>query len=274
MRKILKKVLLGVFIAIVVLIYGYPIFWMYLSSMRTTGDLINYPLAFPTALHWRNFVTAFNMANLGHHFIVSVFLTTASVSLVVIFGTLAAFSFSRLHYRGKTLLFSLFLLGLILPVHGFLVGLFIQFRTLHLLNTIWAFILPVSGINISLAILLIKTYMDGIPRSLEEVAYLDGAKSYQVLWHVVLPLSMPILATVITFTAISIWNEFLIPFVMIQATKIKPLTTSLYVFSTKHSAKISLKLAALTMIATPMFIVYIFFQNQIQKGMTAGALKD
>ncbi len=150
----------------------------------------------------------------------------------------------------------------------------IQFRALHLLNTVWAFILPVSGINLSLAIILLKTYMDGIPRSLEEVAYLDGATSYQVLWYVILPLSTPILATVITFTAISIWNEFLIPFVMIQSTKIKPLTTSLYVFSTKYSAKISLKLAALSMIATPMFIMYIFFQNQIQKGITAGALKD
>ncbi len=274
MRKIIRKALSAVFIGIVLLVYAYPIVWMYLSSMRTTADLLSRPLAFPETLHWRNFVTAFNMANLGHHFIVSVLLTTASVSIVMIFGTLAAYSFSRLKYRGKNMLFSLFFLGLILPVHGFLVGLFIQFKTFHLLNTIWAFILPVSGINLSLAILLIKTYMDGIPTSLEEVAYLDGAKSYQVLWYVVLPLSMPILATVITFTAISIWNEFLIPFVMIQSSKIKPLTTSLYVFSTKYSAKISLKLAALAIIATPMFIMYIFFQNQIQKGITAGALKD
>ncbi len=274
MKKVIKKILSGVFIGIILLIFGYPIVWMYVSSMRTTSDLINHPLALPKALHWENFVTAFNMANLGHHFLVSTLLTVTSVSVVIIFSTLAAYSFSRLKYRGKTVLFALFFLGLILPVHGFLVGLFIQFRALHLLNTVWAFILPVSGINLSLAIILLKTYMDGIPRSLEEVAYLDGATSYQVLWYVILPLSTPILATVITFTAISIWNEFLIPFVMIQSTKIKPLTTSLYVFSTKYSAKISLKLAALSMIATPMFIMYIFFQNQIQKGITAGALKD
>ncbi len=274
MKKAVKKILAGVFIAMIVLIYGYPVFWMYISSMRTTSDLINHPLALPKTLHWGNFVTAFNMANLGHHFLVSILLTTASVCIVILFSTLAAFSFSRLNYRGKNILFSLFFLGLILPIHGFLVGLFIQFRALDLLNTVWAFILPVSGINLSLAIILLKTYMDGIPQSLEEVAYLDGATSYQVLWYVVLPLSMPILATIITFTAISVWNEFLIPFVMIQSTKIKPLTTSLYVFSTKHSAKISLKLAALSMIATPMFIMYIFFQKQIQKGITAGALKD
>jgi len=274
MRKIMKKVLLAVLIGAVLLVYAYPIAWMYLSSMRATADLIKRPLAFPETLGLENFVTAFQMANLGHHFVVSVLLTTASVAIVMTFSILAAFSFSRLKYRGKTVLFSLFFLGLILPVHGFLVGLFIQFKTLHLLNTVWAFILPVSGINLSLAIILIKTYMDGIPTSLEEVAYLDGARSYQVLWYVILPLSMPILATVITFTAISIWNEFLIPFVMIQSAKIRPLTTSLYVFSTKYASKISLKLAALAMIATPMFIMYIFFQKQIQKGITAGALKD
>ena len=274
MKKIIRKVLFFVFVGVVLLIYAYPVAWMYLSSMRTTSDLIRRPLAFPETLNWRNFVTAFQMANLGHHFIVSVLLTTASVVIVMVFGILAAYSFSRLKYRGKNVLFLLFFLGLILPVHGFLVGLFIQFKTLSLLNTVWAFILPVSGINLSLAIILIKTYMDGIPTSLEEVAYLDGATSYQVLWYVILPLSAPILVTVITFTAISIWNEFLIPFVMIQSAKIKPLTTSLYVFSTKYASKISLKLAALAMIATPMFIIYIFFQNQIQKGITAGALKD
>lgn len=274
MKKIIRKVLFFVFVGLVLLVYAYPVAWMYLSSMRTTSDLIRRPLAFPETLNLKNFVTAFQMANLGHHFIVSVLLTTASVVIVMVFSILAAYSFSRLKFRGKNVLFTLFFLGLILPVHGFLVGLFIQFKALSLLNTVWAFILPVSGINLSLAIILIKTYMDGIPTSLEEVAYLDGARSYQVLWYVILPLSAPILVTVITFTAISIWNEFLIPFVMIQSAKIKPLTTSLYVFSTKYASKISLKLAALAMIATPMFIIYIFFQNQIQKGITAGALKD
>jgi len=89
-----------------------------------------------------------------------------------------------------------------------------------------------------------------------------------------MPISTAIVVTVITFTAVNVWNEFLLPFVMIQTENLKPITTSLYVFSTKHSAQLTLKLAALTIIATPMFIVYFVFQKQIQEGITAGALKE
>ncbi len=258
---------------LVLLVYLIPIIWMYSSSMRSNGEILLDPLGFPTRINFQNYITAWKMAELGRHFIVSIIITSVSMLIVVSFSSLAAYGFSRLDFAGRKSLYAFFLIGLVLPPQSFLVGLFILFREVGLLNTLWSVILPVSAISLPLSILLTKNYFDSLPTSLEESAHLEGAGTFAIYRMIILPLATPILATVMTFTVIGVWNEFMIPFVMIQTAKMRPLTTSLYVFSTKYSANYALKLAALTMIATPMFVVYFLFQSQIQKGITAGAIK-
>ncbi len=272
-RKVLG-VLGRLILFVVLLVYLIPIMWMYSSSIRTNGEILLDPLGLPTRLDLTNYVQAWNMGNLGRHFLISITITVVSMVLVVVLSTLAAYAFSRLDFFGRKVLYTFFLLGLILPVQSFLVGLFIMFRELDLLNTLWSVILPVSAIGLPLAILLSKNYFDSLPSSLEESAVLEGAGTFTIYRLIILPLSVPIIATVITFTVIGVWNEFMIPFVMIQNSALRPLTTSLYVFSTKYSANYALKLAALTMIATPMFLIYFAFQSQVQKGITAGAIKS
>ncbi len=266
--------ILSIFLILALIIYLLPIVWMYISSARTNADFINAPLKIPSHLYFGNYVKAFKMAKIGYHFIISSIITTVSVFIIIAFSSLAAFSFSRLQYKGRDLLYSLFFLGLILPTQSFLVGMFVMFRVTHILNTLFSVILPISAIGLPIAILLIKAFFDSLPSSLEESALIEGANVIQIFWYISLPIANAIIATVIVFNTINAWNEFMLPFVMIQTERLKPLTTSLYVFSTKHSAKLTLKLAALTIIATPMFIVYFVFQNQIQKGITAGAIKD
>lgn len=258
---------------LVLLAYLIPILWMYSSSIRTNGEIVLDPLGLPTKLDFSNYKVAWQTAELGHHFLISFTITAISMIIVVAFSTLAAYGFSRLDFTGRKAMYIFFLIGLILPVQSFLIGLFILFRSLGLLNTLWSVILPVSALGLPLSILLSKNYFDSLPASLEESAFIEGAGTFQVYRLIILPLSVPIIATVITFTVIGVWNEFMIPFVMIQDSSLRPLTTSLYVFSTRFSANYALKLAALAMIATPMFIVYFAFQSQVQKGITAGAIK-
>ncbi len=271
--KTLAKNLGRALFVLVLLAYLIPIFWMYSSSMRSNGEIILDPLGLPTKIDFSNYATAWEVADMGRHFLISFTITAISMVIVVVLSTLAAYAFSRLEFSGRKALYVFFLLGLILPVQSFLVGLFIMFRQMGLLNSLWSVILPVSAIGLPLSILLSKNYFDSLPSSLEESAYLEGAGTFTIYRLIILPLSVPIIATVITFTVIGVWNEFMIPFVMVQNADLRPLTTSLYVFSTKYSANYALKLAALTMIATPMFLIYFAFQSQIQKGITAGAIK-
>lgn len=269
----LKKVILKALLILILIIYICPIVWMYISATRTTADFINAPLGIPSSISFDNFIKAYQMARLGQHFIISIIITVISVLLVVVFGSLAAFSFSRLKFRGRNLLYASFFIGLILPTQSFLVGMFVLFRLSGILDTMLSVILPCAAIGLPIAIFLMKAFFDSIPSSFEESALIEGAGVFYIFRHIILPIANAIIVTVIIFTTINVWNEFMLPFVMIQTDRIKPLTTSLYVFSTKHSSKLTLKLAALTVIATPMFFVYFIFQKQIQKGVTAGALK-
>jgi len=267
------RIISRVILSVVLLVYLVPIVWMYSSSMRTNGEIILNPLGIPTRIDFSNFVLAWEMANMGRHFIISITITAVSMILVVGSASLAAYAFSRLNFAWRKPLYAFFLFGLILPSQSFLVGLFILFREIGLLNTLWSVILPVSAIAMPLAILLTKNYFDSLPSSIEESAQIEGASTFTIFWAIILPLATPILATVTTFTIINVWNEFMIPFVMVQSNEMRPLTTSLYVFSTRHSANYALRLAALAVIATPMFGVYILLQSQIQRGITAGAVK-
>lgn len=258
---------------IIVVVFALPVVWMYLSATRTNPDFIANPLGLPERIYLSNFVDAYRMADMTRHFGISILVTVISTGIVLFFGSLAAFSFARLNYRYRNAMFAVFFVGLILPIQSFLIGLFVFFRALGLLNTIWAMVLPTAGIGMPIAIIIMKYYFDALPSSLEESAYIDGASSFLVYRAIVMPISSAIIVTVLIFTAINVWNEFLIPFVMVQSQRIRPLTTSLYVFSTRYAAQITLQLAALSIISTPMFLVYFFFQRQVQEGITAGALK-
>ncbi len=258
----------------VLLVYLVPVAWMYSSSMRSNGELLLDPLGLPERISFANYVTAWQMADLGRHFLISISITAIATVIVIFCSTLAAYGFSRLDFAGRKGLYAFFLFGLILPVQSFLVGMFIMFRQVGLLNTIWSVILPTSAVALPLAVLLAKNYFDSLPSSLEESAHLEGAGTFAIYRLIILPLAAPIVVTIITFTVINVWNEFMIPFVMVQTASKRPLTTSLYVFSTKYSANYALTLAALTMIVTPMFFIYLVFQSQIQRGITAGAVKN
>ncbi len=261
-------------VSAVLIVYVIPILWMYVSAMRTDPDFLARPIGIPASLNPGNFVRAYQMADMTRHFGISILVTATTTTIVVLFSSLAAFSFSRLRYRGRNILFSIFFVGLILPIQSFIVGLFVLFRSIGLLNTVMAMILPGAGMGLSIAIVIMKYYFDALPTTLEESAYIDGAGTFLVYRAIVMPISAAIVITVSIFTTINSWNEFLIPFVMVQNQRIRPLTTSLFVFATRFSAQYTLLFAALCIVVTPMFIIYFVFQKQVQSGITAGALKE
>lgn len=269
-----NTILRYVVILLVIAVYIIPILWMYVSAMRTDPDFLARPIGIPNSLNPGNFIQAYQMASMTRHFGISILVTVSTTIIVIVFASLSAFSFSRLRYRGRNFLFSIFFIGLILPIQSYLVGLFVLFRSLGMLNTIMAMILPNAGMGLAMAIVIIKYYFDALPTTLEESAYIDGASTFLVYRKIVMPISSAIIITVSIFTTISAWNEFLIPFVMIQNQRIRPLTTSLFVFATRFSAQYTLLFAALSIVVTPMFIVYFAFQKQVQAGITAGALKE
>ncbi|AVR01167.1 ABC transporter permease [Oceanobacillus iheyensis] len=251
----------------------YPLYWLITSSFKTNEDFFTQPYAFPTSFNFGNFTRAWEVANLGQAMINSTVVTISATALTVFLGALTAYVLSRFSFKLKGFLVVFFLLGMLIPVHSTLVPLFTMMNKVGLLDSYWALILPYTAFELPIAIFLTVAYMSAIPKELEEAAVIDGSGYWGVFFKIMLPLSVPALATVTILAFLRSWNEFVFALVFINDSALKTLPLSLAVFSDGFSTDYGLTMAAMTIAVIPTIIMYILFQEQIMKGMVAGAVK-
>jgi raffinose/stachyose/melibiose transport system permease protein len=147
------------------------------------------------------------------------------------------------------------------------------FTRLEITDTRWALIIPYTAMGLPLAVYLIKVYLDALPEELFDAARVDGAGDVRMLWALALPLLRPGLATVVVFSALNAWNEFLLALLYIQDDSLKTIPTGLLAFSSRYQTDFGLLFSALSIITLPMIVIYVVFNRQIVDGITAGSLK-
>jgi len=272
-KNILFSCLKNTFILAVALMMIYPLFWLFLSAFKTSEDFFQNPFSLPTEWILDNIFQAWEIANLGKAMINSTIVTVTATLLTVFVGALTAYAFSRFSFRFKGLLMGFFVLGLLIPIHSTLVPIFIMMNKIAMLNTYWALILPYTAFELPIAIFLTVAYMSTIPKELEESAYIDGSGYWGVFFRIMLPLSVPILATVAILSFLRYWNEFVFALVFISDSKLKTLPLSLAIFSDGYTTNYGLTMGAMAIAVIPTIIIYLIFQEQIMKGMMAGSVK-
>lgn len=269
----LADVLVWAALLIVALVFFYPMIWMVLSSFKTNQAIFTTPFALPVAIDFGRWAEAWDVANLGQYAVNSAITTAASVALILVLGAGAAFAFSRYRFRGRSLLMSLFALGLLLPLQSYFIAQSQLFTQLDLKDTRLALIIPYAAMGLSLAVYLLKVYLDALPEELFEAARIDGAGDWRIFVSLAMPLLRPGLATVGIFSALNAWNEFLLALLYVQDDTLKTIPTGLLAFSTRYVTDYSLLFAALSIVTVPMIVVYVAFNRQIVEGITAGSVK-
>lgn len=269
----LADVLVWAALLIVALVFFYPMIWMVLSSFKTNQAIFTTPFALPVAIDFGRWAEAWDVANLGQYAVNSAITTAASVALILVLGAGAAFAFSRYRFRGRSLLMSLFALGLLLPLQSYFIAQSQLFTQLDLKDTRLALIIPYAAMGLSLAVYLLKVYLDALPEELFEAARIDGAGDWRIFISLAMPLLRPGLATVGIFSALNAWNEFLLALLYVQDDTLKTIPTGLLAFSTRYVTDYSLLFAALSIVTVPMIVVYVAFNRQIVEGITAGSVK-
>jgi len=269
----LPGLLFSLALLVLALVFFFPMIWMVLSSFKTNGAIFSTPFALPTSIDFSRWAEAWEIGNIGGYALNSAIVTAASVTLILVFGSGAAFALSRYRFRGRTALMSVFALGLILPLQSYFIAQSRLFGELGITDTRLALIIPYAAMGLSLAIYLVKVYLDALPDELFEAARIDGAGDWRVFWSLAVPLLRPGLATVAIFSALSAWNEFLLALLYIQDDSLKTIPTGLLAFSTRHVTDYSLLFAALSIVTIPMIVVYVVFNRQIVEGITAGSVK-
>jgi multiple sugar transport system permease protein/raffinose/stachyose/melibiose transport system permease protein len=191
---------------------------------------------------------------------------------IVLISSLAAFSFSRLDFPGKDLLFYMFVAAMMIPLPGSFVPLFVMMNKLHLANTRIGYILCMINVGLSLSILLLKTFFDKMPSDLEDAARIDGCNRIQIWWHVALPLAAPALAVIVIYNSLNVWNEFILANLLLNDTSLMPLQTGLMAFAGTTQVDYPVLMAGLTMTAIPIIVVYLMMQKHIVKDIFYGAV--
>lgn len=252
-----------------------PFVWIFLTSLRTTKDLIkNGPFVIPDAYHWENYAKAWKAGHFALYYRNSILVAVFTVIGVLLLSLLGAYAFAALKFKGQSFWFTLVLLGLLIPLEPIIIPLFHNLKALKLLNTYAAVILPQIALGIPFGIFLLRGFIKDIPKALFESARMDGSTELKNLVYIVTPLIRPALVSLLIFTVMSSWNSFMLPTIMIQSDNLRTVPIGLNAFRGRYTIDVALTAAGANIIAAPVIVVYLIFQRNMIRGMMMGALKE
>lgn len=247
-----------------------PFVWMVLTSLKPLAE-VDADHWIPTVWQWSNYREVFQVIDFGRFYWNSIFVASAVTFLQVVTSAMAAYSFARLQWWGRDTVFLLYLATMMLPGIVMIVPNYSIMIKLGLVDTFPGLILP-SAFS-AFGTFLLRQFMLGIPRSLDEAAEIDGASHWQIFWNVILPLSRPGLITLTIFSFIGNYSSFFWPLIMIRSLEKYTLPIGLLYFDSTRGQSTHLLMAAVTMSVLPMIVAFILLQKQLVRGIQLGAVK-
>ena len=250
-----------------------PLLFMINSSFRNGADIYTTPLALAQGFDLTNYRLVLTEGKFLQYLSNSILVTAFSTLIVLICGAGAGYALARYQFRFNTTLYLFFLAGLLIPAKLALVPLFIQLKNMGLLDSRLGLILVYAAGAMPAAVFIYTGFIRALPADLDNAARIDGASEFQVFRKIMLPLIFPVTGIVGIYTAIPIWNDFLLPLVFIRDTSKMTIMQGISVFFGEYGANWGALFAGLTLAALPLIILYIILSSQFIKGMTAGATK-
>lgn len=264
--------LILLFLILYVVIIVYPLIWMVISSMKSYSEIYGDVWGLPSEWLVVNYATAWSKG-ISNYFINSMIVTGSTIILVVIIGSLAAYGLSRYKTRAVDIMLVLVMLGMMVNPQVCLIPLYRLLRGLSLHNTRFSLVLIYTTFRLPLSILLIRSYFLGIPKEIEESARLDGCGDFGIYSRIFLPMSKPIISTIVVLTAYYAWNEFLFAIIFIDSTNLKTIPAGLMNFRDALRTDWGVLLAGMVIATIPMIIMLIALQKQLVRGLSEGSVK-
>jgi raffinose/stachyose/melibiose transport system permease protein len=269
--KNLKRLLAGIFAALISLIMFVPIYLILVNSLKTSAQSSAMGVELPTFLHLENYLTVIEQGKLGIAFINSSLYAIGATILVVLFSTSAAFVFSRNRSRRNNFLYFFIALGIAMPLNY--VPLTKVMQATNLINTVHGIILLYAATKIHFAVFLIYAFVGSIPREIDEAAIMDGCSPLRLFSSVIFPLLTPAWVTAGILSFLDFWSEFILPLYFLQSSTKWPMTLAVYNFFGMYQANWNLVSADIVLTILPVIVIYLLGQRYIISGMTTGAVK-
>ena len=267
-RVAIKYFLLVIFAIITV----FPFYWMISSSLKSGFEVIQTPpTMLPENVMWSNYSTAFSMAPFGRYFINTIIVTVLSIVSTVVISILSAFAFSHLEFKGRDLIFSIFIAAMMIPGEVLIVNNFKTISNLGMIDTYTSLFIPYAASV--LYIYMLREFFLTVPKPLYYAAKIDGAGDWKFLWKVLVPIAKPSIITISILVGINSWNAFLWPLLVTNNENMRVLATGLTAFQSDAGNQYELLMAASSIITVPIVGVYVFLHKKIMNGISLGGTK-
>lgn len=266
-------ILIYIFLCAVCFFSLFPLFITVLNSFKPQAQIMKSVIAFPRTLAFDNYKEALEEMDFFRVFFNTAFITCLSVMGIVICASMAGYKLSRNKSKLSFFLYLVFVSSMLIPFHSIMISLVNMAKLLKIHNSVWGLPFVYVGIGVNFPIFLYHGFVKSIPVELEDAAKIDGCNEHQTFFKIIFPLLKPINITVAILQIIWIWNDFLLPLLMLTNSKHYTLILSTVMFRGKYYVEWSKILAAVVITCIPVIIIYMLFQRHIVKGITTGAVK-
>lgn len=271
--KSFKLILIEILGFILGLVWLFPLYIVLVNSFKTRKELFTNILGLPSKLSFDNYVVASQKLKFMNTIFNSLIITVSSIVVICVFASMAAYALERVNNKTSTVIFLLFATAMLVPFQTVMLPLVAEFGKAHMLNRP-GLIFMYLGFGSPLAIFLYHGALKSVPNSLDEAAIIDGCGRFQAFWKVIFPVLKPTTVTVAILDIIWIWNDYLLPSLVINKKGMETLPIMTFYFFGQYTKQWNLAMAGLTIVIIPVIVFYFVAQNQIIKGITAGAVKQ
>ncbi|MCM3693779.1 carbohydrate ABC transporter permease [Neobacillus niacini] len=251
----------------------FPLYWLFTSSLKNSSDVVKMPPDwFPKTITFSNYVDVFNNQPAFRWAFNSIFVSLVSTIALIIVSCLAAYAFSKLKFKGKNVIFIIFISSLMVPKEVMIVPLFRIIQDLGMVNSLNGMIWP--NVATAFGVFMLKGFFDSIPDSLRESARIDGASEFTVFYRIMVPMVKPGIGALFILNFVQVWNDYLWQLVVGQDENSKTLMVGIATLMQDLNPNFAYKMAGATVAAVPMLLIFIFFQKYFTSGISIGAVKE
>jgi len=275
--KILYNKFINTVVNIITMLFSifcvFPFVWMFYSSFKTEAEFAQNIISLPKSPQFDNYLKAIRTGTLGKYAINSFYNCVITVAVVVILAFIAAYFLSRFNFKGRNLIYGLFMMGMLIPVHSLMIPIFLEFKAFNMLDKKFTLLPVYITFGLPMAIFLMESFISSLPIELEEAATIDGSGMVRTMFSIIMPLCRPVIATVIILTFMGTWNEFPFALILVKADSLKTIPVGLRNFQGAYTAKYAQFMAGMVVALFPVMLIYALFYKKIIVGMTAGSVK-
>lgn len=273
-KRMIQKIILILVLIVAACFYIYPVFLMFINSVKPFGEIVSDAIAFPKEIAWENYSYVVDKIDYFRLFTNNVIITVTGIVGIVAFSSVAAYILDRRRNRYTKLAYTVIITPMLIPFQTIMITLLKSMNVLHLSGTKLGLGVQYWGFGIPMATFIFYNFMKTIPKEIDESATIDGASTFRTFRSIIFPLLKSVTVTVVVLDVMWIWNDFLLPLLMVNSSnKTKTLVLAAYTFVGQMNTKWHYAMTAMVLAVVPSILIFIFLQKYIVDGVVAGAVK-